>query len=64
MHLHIRWQYRLFNALKALAARDDANFTVIATTHSTEILQTFTDTLDIDDEGLTKGGHLIKEGME
>jgi hypothetical protein len=64
VHLHIRWQYRLFNALKALAARDDANFIVIATTHSTEILQTFTDTLDIDDEGLVKGGHLIKEGME
>ena len=64
VHLHIRWQYQLFKALKALAAKDDANFTVIATTHSTEILQTFTDTLDIDDEGLTKGGHLIKEGME
>ncbi|MBK8816700.1 MAG: AAA family ATPase [Methylococcaceae bacterium] len=64
VHLHIRWQYRLYNALKALAARDDANFTVIATTHSTEILQTFVDTMDIDEERLFKGGHLIKEEME
>jgi hypothetical protein len=69
VHLHIRWQYRLYNALKALAAREDTNFTVIATTHSTEILQTFVDTMDIDEselfEGnLIKGGHLIKDEME
>lgn len=63
VHLHIRWQYRLFNALKALAAREDANFTVIATTHSTEILETFVENLDIDEDSLIKGGHLIKEGM-
>jgi ABC-type lipoprotein export system ATPase subunit len=63
VHLHIRWQYRLFNALKALAAREDANFTVIATTHSTEILETFVQNLNIDEDGLIKGGHLIKEGM-
>jgi len=63
VHLHIRWQYRLFNALKALAAREDANFTVIATTHSTEILETFVENLDIDEDGLIKGGHLIKEDM-
>lgn len=64
VHLHIRWQYRLFNALKALSARDDANFTVVATTHSTEILQTFVDTMEINENGLIKGGHLIKEEME
>ncbi|HBA67557.1 MAG TPA: AAA family ATPase [Methylococcaceae bacterium] len=64
VHLHIRWQYRLFNTLKALSARDDANFTVVATTHSTEILQTFVDTMDINENGLIKGGHLIKEDME
>jgi ABC-type lipoprotein export system ATPase subunit len=63
VHLHIRWQYRLFYALKALAASEDANFTVIATTHSTEILETFVAGLDIDEDGLIKGGHLIKKGM-
>ncbi|CAD6882312.1 AAA ATPase [Methylomonas albis] len=64
VHLHIRWQYRLYNALKALALRDDTNFTVIASTHSTEILQTFADTMDIEEYGLIKGGHLIKQDME
>jgi len=64
VHLHIRWQYRLYNALKALALKDDTNFTVIASTHSTEILQTFVDTMDIDEADLIKGGHLIKQDME
>jgi hypothetical protein len=63
VHLHIRWQYRLFYALKALAASEDANFTVIATTHSSEILETFVAGLDVDEDGLIKGGHLIKKGM-
>lgn len=63
VHLHIRWQYRLFYALKALAAREDANFTVIASTHSTEILETFVAGLDVDEDGLVKGGHLIKKEM-
>lgn len=63
VHLHIRWQYRLFYALKALAASEDANFTVIASTHSTEILETFAAGLDVDEDGLIKGGHLIKKGM-
>lgn len=64
VHLHIRWQYRLYNALKALAARQDVNFTVIATTHSTEMLQTFVDTMEMKEDGLVKGGHLIKHEME
>jgi len=63
VHLHIRWQFRLFYALKALAAREDTNFTVIATTHSTEILETFVAGLDVDEDGLIKGGHLIKKEM-
>lgn len=63
VHLHIRWQYRLFYALKALAAREDTNFTVIATTHSTEILETFVAGLDVEEDGLIKGGHLIKKEM-
>ena len=61
VHLHIRWQFKLLNALKELAAQQDANFTVILTTHSTEILETYTGTLDINEEGLVKGGHFIKD---
>ncbi len=64
VHLHIRWQYRLYNALKTLAAREDANFTVIASTHSTEILQTVSDTMDLQEERLVKGGHLIRHELE
>lgn len=63
VHLHIRWQYRLFYALKALAAREDANFTVIASTHSTEILATFAVGLDVEETHLFKGGQLIKQEM-
>lgn len=63
VHLHIRWQYRLFYALKALAADEEANFTVIVTTHSTEILETFVAGLDVEEDGLIKGGLLIKKGM-
>ncbi len=59
VHLHIRWQYKLFNALKDLASQTDANFSIIITTHSTEILETYTASLDIVEEGVTKGGHLI-----
>lgn len=59
VHLHIRWQFKLLNALKELAAQEDANFTIILTTHSTEILETYTETLDIHELGLIKGGHLI-----
>lgn len=61
VHLHIRWQFKLLNALKELAAQREANFTVILTTHSTEILETYTETLDINEDGLTKGGHFIRD---
>ncbi len=61
VHLHIRWQFKLLNALKDLAAQREANFTVILTTHSTEILETYTETLDINEDGLTKGGHFIRD---
>jgi len=63
VHLHIRWQYRLFNALKSLAAREDANITVILTTHSAEILETHINTMKLNENGLIKGGHLIEKGM-
>ena len=63
VHLHIRWQYHLFEALKSLAARDDINVTVILTTHSVEILETYINRMKINEDGLVKGGHLIEKGM-
>ncbi len=64
-HLHIRWQYKLFNALKKLAASEDANITIIVTSHSTEILETYINRMNIiEEEGrLIKGGHFIEKGM-
>jgi hypothetical protein len=63
VHLHIRWQYRLLNALKGLAG-DQAGVTVIATTHSAEILDTYVNSMGIIEQGserrLVKGGHLIE----
>lgn len=64
VHLHIRWQYRLFEALKSLAARKDVNVTVILTTHSVEVLDTYINRMNIDEEGLVKGGHLIDKGLK
>lgn len=59
-HLHIRWQHRLYNALEKLA-KDHPGFTVIMTTHSTEILRRFTASLNIEKEGLYLGGDLIEQ---
>lgn len=63
VHLHIRWQHRLFNALKDMAGDHDG-VTVIATTHSVEILDQYVNLMNIQEEGkevaLIKGGHLIE----
>ncbi|MFI3158063.1 MAG: AAA family ATPase [Methylococcaceae bacterium] len=59
-HLHIRWQHRLYNALEKLT-KDHPGFTVIMTTHSTEILRRFTAALNIEKEGLYLGGDLIEQ---
>ncbi len=65
-HLHIRWQYKLFNALKKLAASEDAKMTIIVTSHSTEILETYISRMNIieEDGRLIKGGHFIEKGMK
>ena len=60
IHLHIRWQHRLYNALEKLA-KDNPGFTVILTTHSIEILRRFTATMGQEREGLYLGGELIEE---
>lgn len=61
-HLHIRWQHRLFKALKSLV-RDNPGVTLIATTHSSELLHTFVNSMNIVEEGLVKGGDLIELDM-
>lgn len=63
VHLHIRLQHTFFQALKSIAANKDTNVSVIASTHSTEILQVYESTFDIKEDGLIKGGHLISAGM-
>jgi len=60
IHLHIRWQHRLYNALEKLA-QDNSGFTVIMTTHSTEILQRFTAAMNQKRTNLYLGGELIEE---
>ncbi|MDM8564685.1 AAA family ATPase [Candidatus Halobeggiatoa sp. HSG11] len=64
VHLHLRWQHKLFNALKAFAT-DNPGVTVMITTHSVEILDTYVNTLNIIEKGkereLIKGGHLIED---
>lgn len=61
-HLHIRWQHALFKALKELAT-ENPGITVIATTHSSELLHTFVNSLDVKEEGIIKGGDLIEIDM-
>ncbi len=60
IHLHIRWQYRLFKILKRLVSQNPG-FTIFATTHSTEILETYAASIDVIDDGVVKGGHLIED---
>ena len=63
VHLHIRWQHKLFNALKDMAG-DHEGVTVIATTHSVEILDEYVNLINVPEKGketaLVKGGHLIE----
>ena len=62
-HLHIRWQHALFKALKELAA-ENTGITIVATTHSSELLHTFANSLEIKEEGIIKGGDLIEIDMK
>ena len=58
IHVHIRWQHKLVNELKALVARNPG-LVVIMTTHSTEILDVYSNSLKVSEDGLIKGGHII-----
>lgn len=61
IHLHPKWQHRLLNLLKRLV-KDHPGLTVIATTHSREILRGFA--YEIREKGIRKGGYIIEEDIE
>lgn len=58
VHLHSKWQHRLLLQFKALL-RENAGMTIIATTHSVDILKGYA--YEIMEPGLRKGGYLIEE---
>jgi len=60
VHLHLKWQHRLLNMLKDMA-KEQPGLTIIATTHSREVLTGFA--FEIDEKGLVKGGHVIDENL-
>ncbi len=60
VHLHPNWQHHIIDLFKGLV-RDYPGLTVIASTHSREILSAFP--LDIPEEGIRKGGEIIKQGI-
>lgn len=62
VHLHIRWQHKMLNHLRDFA-RENPGMTVIVSTHSSEMLKMFTASLNKDEPGLVKGGHLIDDDL-
>ncbi|GEM_PF-234236 len=60
VHLHSKWQHRVLNLLKKLV-KDHPGLTVIATTHSREILSAFA--YEIKEDKLRKGGYIIEEEL-
>ncbi len=58
LHLHSKLQHRVLNLLKGLVS-EQQGLTVIASTHSREILRAFA--FDVRESGLRKGGHIIEE---
>jgi len=62
IHLHIRWQHRLYNALEQMV-KDNPGFTIMMTTHSLEILQRFTATMPQEREGIYMAGELIETDL-
>ncbi|MBF0621387.1 MAG: ATP-binding protein [Magnetococcales bacterium] len=57
-HLHVKLQHRLYQALKQLI-RENPSITLIATTHSMELIDQFTTDMDAGEPLLRLGGHLI-----
>lgn len=61
IHLHLKWQHRILNALKKMV-RENPGLRVIASTHSREILHGFQ--FEVKEPGLRKGGHIIDENSD
>jgi predicted ATP-dependent endonuclease of OLD family len=59
-HLHSIWQHGLLQLLKQLI-KEYPGVTVIASTHSREILGAFP--MDIPEEGIRKGGDVIRTDL-
>ncbi len=57
VHLHSKWQHRLLLQFKSLL-RENAGMTIIATTHSVDILKGYA--FENMESGLRKGGYLIE----
>jgi energy-coupling factor transporter ATP-binding protein EcfA2 len=60
IHLHPNWQHHIIDLFKDFV-RDHPGVSVIASTHSREILGAFP--LDIPEVGVRKGGNIIKQGI-
>lgn len=60
IHLHPNWQHYIIDLFKDFV-RDHPGATVIASTHSREILGAFP--MDIPEAGVRKGGDIIKQGV-
>jgi len=60
VHLHVLWQHKALNLMKTQIRRQPGT-TVIAATHSVEILEAFL--MDIQEEGLIKGGLIIDDNL-
>jgi len=60
LHLHPNWQHKILNILKRIV-HDYPGVTIIASTHSREILAAYP--LDIEEEGIRKGGDILHGGF-
>ena len=60
-HLHSKWMFRLFAGLKDLL-REVPSLSIIFSTHNRELIRVFDHQRE--EEGLVKGGYLIKDEIE
>lgn len=59
-HLHVKLQHRLYQALKQLVA-ENPSLTIIASTHSRELIDQFAIDMEDEEPGLRLGGYLIEK---
>ncbi|MDM8515027.1 AAA family ATPase [Desulfobacterales bacterium HSG16] len=61
VHLHPRWQHRLMKLFRMLV-KNYPGITIIAASHSLAMLEAFG--FEVPEDGIRKGGEIIKEGLE